>query len=266
MIFDMLNVEFCPIEIQKYLINKKIKENLVGCDSSKVYKVTDNNDLSFYLKIKKKTDNNDLKNEYDKTLWLNNKLSVPKVLHYLLFDNKEFFLMEEVKGQMSCAFIYLESPEKIITLISKELKKIHSIDIQNCPFKENLDIKIRKAKYNVDNNFVDESDFNFENIGKTSIELFHELLTQIPEEEDLVLTHGDYCMPNIIINNNEKVSFIDLGRFGIADRYQDIALILRSIVYNFKTESYNDLFLSEYGIKEINYKKIKFYNLLDEFF
>jgi aminoglycoside phosphotransferase len=262
----MLDIKNIPYEIKSYIFNKTITENIIGCEIGNVYKITDNNNSSIYLKIKEKTPNFDLKREYSKTLWLSNIFHVPKVLNYSLFDDKEYFLMEELKGYMSYESQYFESNEQIIKLIAKSLKKLHSIDIFDCPFHETLKTKISKAKYNVDNNLVDESDFDDENLGNSSIELFKKLLSKLPKEEYLVLTHGDYCMPNIIIDNDLNVGFIDLGRFGVADRYQDISLILRSLEDNFNTKNYNELFLSEYGLKEIDNEKLTFYRLLDEFF
>ncbi len=95
--------------------------------------------------------------------------------------------------------------------------------------------------------------------------MFQELLATKPANEDLVFTHGDYCLPNIIINNGDISGFIDWGRGGIADRYQDLALAARSLAYNFDAEWIKLLF-KEYGIENIDYSKIEYYKLLDEFF
>jgi aminoglycoside phosphotransferase len=85
------------------------------------------------------------------------------------------------------------------------------------------------------------------------------------ESEDLVFTHGDYCLSNIMISDGEVSGFIDWGRGGVADRYQDLALAIRSIIYNFGKE-HVPLFLDAYGVKELDEAKIYDYQLLDEFF
>ncbi|SDP06533.1 Phosphotransferase enzyme family protein [Paenibacillus sp. yr247] len=86
-----------------------------------------------------------------------------------------------------------------------------------------------------------------------------------PITEDLVFTHGDYCLPNIIINNGKVHGFIDWGRAGVADRYQDLALAIRSIKYNFGNE-YIYAFLDNYGLTELDESKVIYYQLMDEFF
>ncbi len=87
-----------------------------------------------------------------------------------------------------------------------------------------------------------------------------------PNSEDIVFTHGDYCLPNIIIDNEGNIGFIDLGRSGNADKYQDIALAIRSIKYNLQNDKWVRLFVNTYGIETIDNNKLEYYILLDEFF
>lgn len=142
---------------------------------------------------------------------------------------------------------------------------IHSVDIKNCPFDQRLSIKLKEAEYRMVNGLVDEYDFDDIQQKKKAVDLFQKLLTTKPANEDLVFTHGDYCLPNIIINNGDISGFIDWGRGGIADRYQDLALAARSLAYNFDAK-WIPLLFKEYGIDNIDYSKIEYYKLLDEFF
>lgn len=67
--------------------------------------------------------------------------------------------------------------------------------------------------------------------------------------------------------------FIDLGRSGIADKYQDIALCYRSLKHNFEGryggkiyEDFNaDILFDKLGI-EPDWDRIQYYILLDELF
>lgn len=103
-----------------------------------------------------------------------------------------------------------------------------------------------------------------------------ELLTWLIDNkptENLVFSHGDYCLPNIFINQNKVSGFIDLGRSGIADKYQDIALCYRSLKHNFEGryggkiyEDFNaDILFDKLGIKP-DWDRIRYYILLDELF
>lgn len=81
----------------------------------------------------------------------------------------------------------------------------------------------------------------------------------------MVFTHGDFCPDNIIVADNHLPGYIDLGGGGVADKYQDIALAVRSIQHDLGNE-WVDLFFKEYGLQEPNLKKINFYRQIDEFF
>ena len=78
------------------------------------------------------------------------------------------------------------------------------------------------------------------------------------ENEGNDFVHGDLCLPNIFINeNNEFIGFIDVGNSGKGDKYYDYAWLLWSIQYNLKTNKYNEMFLNQIGIDK-NIMSIKY--------
>ncbi len=63
-------------------------------------------------------------------------------------------------------------------------------------------------------------------------------------------------MPNILIDHSDIFGFVDWGRGGIADIYQDLALCARSITRNLG-EQWIPCFSAAYGIAELDAEKIK---------
>lgn len=71
--------------------------------------------------------------------------------------------------------------------------------------------------------------------------------------------HGDLCLPNIYVNeNNEFEGFIDLNNAGLGDVWEDYAWLIWSFEYNLKTNQYTEALLKELGL-EMNEKKYKQY-------
>jgi len=52
-------------------------------------------------------------------------------------------------------------------------------------------------------------------------------------KEELALSHGDYCLPNVFFKDGKVSGFIDLGASGVADKYLDIADCYWSLKHNF---------------------------------
>ena len=94
-----------------------------------------------------------------------------------------------------------------------------------------------------------------------------------PKNFEPVLSHGDFCLPNVFFQNNEFSGLIDLGETGVADKYQDIALCYRSLKHNFGGvyggkvyKDFNpDLLFEKLEITP-DWEKIRYYTLLDELF
>jgi aminoglycoside phosphotransferase len=259
------DLEALPDELRIEIGKSTWKQVTIGESGAYIYLLSDGKVRNRYLKIMPRRLKISIEREVELLKWMEGKLPVPKVILFISDTEYEYLLMTEVKGTHSCDPSFGSDMPKLVYLLAKGLRMIHSIDIENCPFDQRLSIKLKEAEYRVLNGLVNENDFDDARQGRKAIDLFQELLIAKPAREDLVFTHGDYCLPNIIINNGDISGFIDWGRGGVADRYQDLALAARSLEYNFDAK-WIPLFFKEYGIDNIDYSKIEYYKLLDEFF
>lgn len=257
-----------PKDLTELLSEYTCTRNKIGCSSAGVYNYRKDGD-SLYLKIEKI--NPEIHREYEISKWLNGKLPVPIIKHYCEIDGFSYFLTEEVKGRMACdcpADELCKPYEKTVRLLAEGLLMLQSVDTSDCPFSNTLDIKLQNALFNIENNLVDMDDFEEGNDFDTPMDLYGYLLENKSPEE-LCFTHGDYCLPNVFIDNQSVTGFIDLGRAGIADKWQDIALCVRSIGYNLRNadskEKYINLLFDHLKIQP-NWEKINYYILLDELF
>ncbi|TAV99827.1 aminoglycoside 3'-phosphotransferase [Rhizobium ruizarguesonis] len=157
------------------------------------------------------------------------------------------------------------TPLARVELLAVALLDLHRLPIASCPFDHRLEMRIAAAKARMQAGIVDETDFDESRLGKSAEALLAELESGRPGREDLVVTHGDACLPNFVVSEDGFSGYIDCSRLGVADRYQDIALACRSIAYNFG-EALVQPFLDRYGMSATDPARLDYYQLLDEFF
>lgn len=264
-----MKMEF-PDNINKILLNKNYHENTVGKTDSKVFIYDD-----FVLKVQKTS--NETKNEFEIMRKLNNKLPIPKIIEYVEQDGLSYTLMSRIKGEMLSEDKYTNDPDKLINLLCEAFKLLWSIDTKEFYIDNasNIHERLKVARYNVENNLVDVNNVMPETFGSKGFSspkaLLEWLENNIPKQ-DLAFTHGDFCFENIFVKNSHINGFIDLGKAGVADRWQDLAICIREldeIFLNINDSSYkkylSDMLLEKLGIEK-NDTKLKYYMLLDELF
>ena len=271
---ESLDIKNLPSSIQTLISGKPFETDSMGESGSGVYVFDD-----FVLKIvdarnKQIRERNDISVQVMR--WLDGKLPVPKVICYESDNDFQYLLMSRVTGKMSCDEYYLEHPRELCRLLAQAFRMLWSVDVTGCPRERTIENELEEAKYRVENNLVDLEDAEPDTFGENGFEnpeaLLDWLETHKPEYEP-VLSHGDFCLPNIFFKDNEVSGFIDLGATGIGDKWRDIALCYRSLKHNvdgtFGNKIYPDvnpdLLLEELGI-EPNNEKIRYYILLDELF
>jgi len=68
-----------------------------------------------------------------------------------------------------------------------------------------------------------------------------------------------------MLDDGRFTGFVDCGKLGSSDRYQDLAICCHSIRFNLGREWVGP-FLRAYGLTKINQQRMRFYRMLDEFF
>jgi kanamycin kinase/aminoglycoside 3'-phosphotransferase-3 len=134
------------------------------------------------------------------------------------------------------------------------------------------DTLLLKAKYNVENNLADVHNVEPGTYGRGGFESPQALLNWLYDNKpgfEPVLSHGDFCLSNILTEDGKLSGIIDLGETGVGDRWRDLALLVRSLKHNFDGRDDGkadpDMLFDALGI-EPDRKKLRFYALLDELF
>jgi len=254
-----------PEELLELLGQTELTVNKIGYSGDHVYHVKEYKGAPAFLKIAPSIWWRTLRPEIDALAWLDGKLPVPKILYTVEHGGMDYLLMEALPGKDGSHETIQAKPELFVKLYAEGLRNIHGLDITECPLSNGLEKKLRDAKRIVDESLVDPTDIKDE-YDCTPEELYQQLIAQKPATEDPVFAHGDYCAPNLIIAGEKLTGFIDLGRAGVADRYQDISLAIRSLRHDYGDDRYKALFLELYGLDGLDEDKVEYYIWLDEFF
>lgn len=175
----------------------------------------------------------------------------PEVLEYLSLD-QDWLLTQAVPGLDCTEKKYLDHPKALSQLLGQLLRMLHDTDPTGCPVKNRTAAYIETAERNYQTGQYDTSLFP-DNWGYRNAEEAWATIKRF--RADLAadtLIHGDYCLPNILLDDWKLSGFIDVGQGGIGDRHIDLFWGIWSLRFNLKTEAYTDRFLDAYGREKIN--------------
>lgn len=209
--------------------------------------------------------------------WLKGRLPVPEVLACEVSGETHYLLMSRARGEMLCApgNMTMETIEKTVELYAEALKLLWQVDISDCPRIYSLEDDLAKARRKLERGEFDMDDCEPETFGPGGFESPEKLLEWLENnkpEPETVLSHGDFCMPNVFVENGCVSCYIDVGDMGAGDRWRDIALCWRSLKHNCSgmytgvdLGDRTELLFEKLGIAP-DWDKIRYYVLLDEFF
>ena len=257
-----------PEKIASHLSEKTLIREQTGLSGAGVW-------MSDDLVLKIETPDRESDNNLAMLRWLKGRVPVPEVIAEEIQDGKRYLLMKRLPGEMSCGESNLAHPETLVQLLAEGLRQIWAVDISHCPCDQRVAAKLENAR-----RIVAEKCYDLDNVepdtfgpkGFASPEALLRWLEENPPDETAVLSHGDYCLPNIFLKDGAVSGFLDLGRCGISDPYADIALCWRSLRDNFNG-SYGhfnpdfdpDSLFSALEIQP-DWEKIRYFLLMDELF
>ncbi len=229
-----------------------------------VIKLSSHGQASLFLKIERHPST--LEQEVSRLHWLEQKLNVPRVVAFASDGTCDFLLLTVVPGKDATEDLPGLSLHDRVGLVATGLWQIHRIDIADCPFDRTLDAELCLARTRVEQGLVSEEDLEDHQKGRSIKAILNDLEERRPSSETAVFTHGDYSLPNIMIDRGRVSGFLDWRDGGIGDPYRDLPIVAKSIVRNWG-EEWVDLFYKCYGLQDgVDQEKMEYYRLLYRFF
>lgn len=231
-----------------------------GCSGALLFRATSDAE---HLKVARRdTWGGDyLAREISKLRWLERRIPVPEVLETGSVGEWIFLRDTSLRGVVACdPSLVARRPEKV-RLLAKGLRTIHALPIGECPFDERIAVQINRLRSALDKPLGTIFKMDTSDQKAAAKRSFEKVMSMSRPEEQPVFTHGDYCEPNVFIDGEHISGFVDLGDAGIADRYQDLAQMVRSLRRNGDGELVQ-LFFDEYGLKPVDEIKVGYYHAL----
>lgn len=159
----------------------------------------------------------------------------PEVLSFLPGE-RDWLVTRAIPGEDCVHPDYMADPGRLSAILGELLRQLHETDAAGCPVTD-----LNETCYASLPAFADHPG----------------LLTS------RVLTHGDYCLPNVMLHNWQFSGFIDVGHGGIGDRHLDLYWGCWSILYNLKDERWCSRFLDAYGREQVSVEKLSVLHALE---
>ncbi|WP_313416288.1 APH(3')-II family aminoglycoside O-phosphotransferase [Stenotrophomonas sp.] len=254
-----------PWAWQEALADARIERQSIGVSRADVARVHRPGQADAFLKSEVIDTFSELGDEIARLRWLQaHGQLAPTVIATAEEAGRRWLLMSALPGHDLASSPAL-APQHLVELLADALRGLHALPVASCPFDQRLALRLQAAQARVEAGLVDADDFDDERLGQSAQQVFAELRATRPDHEDLVVSHGDACLPNLLAAEGCFSGFIDCGRLGVADRYQDLALAARSLVHNFGDTRWVAPLFRRYGVVA-DERRLAFYRLLDEFF
>ena len=195
--------------------------------------------------------------------WLQDKLPVPEYRCFHVEGDTQYLLMTRLEGVTGIHPEATGNPVHLVAEFARGLREIHGLDTTSCPLDWRMSRFVAWAEGFIESGALDDRVPEGEH-RTILLDQLSDVQKAVPEEEDLVVTHGDYCLPNVIFQDGALSGYIDLAYTGVGDRYLDFVAVRGTILRNLG-EEWIGPFFEAYGLGEPDQAKLNAYQKVHDF-
>lgn len=244
-----IDIDNYPDNIKYILKDANIYDSSSSNEASVIFV---DKDAGYFVKSANK---GALKTEAVMTMYFNSLSLSAKVIEYISAD-KDYLLTEKIIGDDCISEKYLANPSKLCDTLAENLRLLHSIDFKDCPITNHTERYLTRAEANYISGNYDKTMFP-DSFGYHSASEAHEvMLANSKLLKCDTLLHGDYCLPNILLDDWKLSGFIDVGDGGVGDKHVDIFWAIWTLFFNLKTKEYSKRFIDAYGRDKIDFEML----------
>lgn len=187
----------------------------------------------------------DLGDEVWRLLWARRYTAVPRVLDDGGDEDGRWILTQALPGGNAAEARWRDDPLPAVRAIGTGLRALHDrLPVDDCPFEWSLEQRRAAVRGGARR---DPATRHPDHRGVDWDEALR-ILDDAPDTDELVVCHGDACVPNTLLDEGGRVTgHVDLGSLGVADRWADLAVATWSTTWNYGT-GWEQHLLDAYGI------------------
>ena len=161
------------------------------------------------------------------------RLPVREVLREGVDGEREWLLTAALPGVNATDTALTADPPRLVPLLAQGLRRFHALEVEGCPFDGRLETALATVRHRLAAGLTQQDGpLRPEHGVSTPGAALDLLIRRRPPERDLVVCHGDYCLPNVLIEDWRVAGFVDLGALAVADRWRDLAVATWSVTWN----------------------------------
>jgi kanamycin kinase len=210
-------------------------------------------DGGYYLKL---AERETLAREAQMTEYFYKKGLGTEVMLYEKYE-RDVLITRAVRGEDLTHAMYLSEPERLAETIGMLLRELHEVSAPDCPVTDRMGEYFALAEKNYLAGSYDATHFPDSFGYRSAEEAWRVLVDGRAELKNEGLLHGDYCLPNVMLDGWRFSAYIDLGNAGIGDRHVDLFWGAWTLGFNLGTDRYRDIFFDAYGRDKIDFEKLK---------
>ncbi len=213
-----------------------------------------------FLKVRAVEEHPSLLDEVARLRWARPHLPVPPVVEWGTEHGVDWLELDALPGPEATAPELKARPEWLVPVLARGLRRFHEAPVEQCPFRLTVEDALTRVRARIAAEQAEHADLHSEFAHLSLDEALATLEALAPQHEDLVVCHGDYCFPNVLVEDHAVTGYLDLGELSVADRWWDIAVGSWSTTWNIGP-GWEALFIEIYGV-EPDPDRMMFYRLL----
>jgi kanamycin kinase len=176
----------------------------------------------------------DLEVELRRLDWAAKFVTVPRVVDHGADEHGSWLVSEAIAGTSAVSDRWRRHPEIAVPALGRGLRHLHDrMPVASCPFGWT-----RQQRLAVVKGRAEAGSIEFERVSAEHRDLDAQtalrILDDAPDDDRLVVCHGDACAPNTVLAEDGTVAgHVDFGSLGVGDRWADLAISTWSTNWNY---------------------------------